>query len=404
MNRKTISRLLALLAVFALIAAACGDSSETTTGDTAAATTAAAAETTAAPAETTAAPAETTAAPEEAMALPGEGVDVTMARANWSTGYFQAEIYRLLLGELGYNVSPPSELELGPNQFYTALAEGDADLWANSWYPGHISWHQNELTDGSLVADHVSIVGEEMIAGGLQGFLITKATADEYGITHLDQLNDDPEITALFDTDGDGVAEIFGCQESWTCDNIITAQIAYSGWDNITQTIAGYDAMIAQMIDRVAQDEPGVIYTWTPSAYITELRPGDNVVWLAMEDILDDSNPTDFEGGEAFDQRPGTANLSPETCPAAADAGICQVGWSVADIQVTINNDFGDANPAALALLDAVKLSVIDVSLANVRQSNGEDTTEAIVAMAQEWIDNNRDLVDGWIAAAMAAA
>ena len=38
---------------------------------------------------------------------PGDGVEVTMGRANWSTGYFQAELYRQLLTELGYNVSDP---------------------------------------------------------------------------------------------------------------------------------------------------------------------------------------------------------------------------------------------------------------------------------------------------------
>lgn len=43
------------------------------------------------------------------LAQPGEGVEVTMARANWSTGYMQAAIYQQLLEELGYTVSDPSE-------------------------------------------------------------------------------------------------------------------------------------------------------------------------------------------------------------------------------------------------------------------------------------------------------
>ena len=36
------------------------------------------------------------------MSMPGEGVSVNMARANWNTGYFQAEVYKALLEELGY--------------------------------------------------------------------------------------------------------------------------------------------------------------------------------------------------------------------------------------------------------------------------------------------------------------
>ena len=102
-----------------------------------------------------------------------------MARANWSTGYFQAEVYRALLVELGHNVSVPSELELGPNQFYTALAEGDADFWVNSWYPGHISWHQNELTDG--LRECVGIVGHHRMARLRND---RKTTVGQYVIHH----------------------------------------------------------------------------------------------------------------------------------------------------------------------------------------------------------------------------
>ena len=70
----------------------------------------------------------------------GEGTTINMARANWSTGYFQAQVYKQLLEELGYTVSGPSEFELGPSLAYLAMAQGDFDFWVNSWYPYHVSW------------------------------------------------------------------------------------------------------------------------------------------------------------------------------------------------------------------------------------------------------------------------
>ena len=94
-------------------------------------------------------------------ALPGEGVSVTVGRANWTSGYFQAELYKLLLEELGYRVSDPAELELGPNNAYVGMAQGLMDYWPNSWYPGHLAWLAGQLPDGSLVEDHLTIVGEE---------------------------------------------------------------------------------------------------------------------------------------------------------------------------------------------------------------------------------------------------
>lgn len=386
---NTFRKLLAMLAVLALVATACGGGATDTTSTTE--------------------PAGTDATTDGMtdLAMPGDGVEITMARADWSTGYFQAAVYRQLLEELGYAVSDPSELELGPSLAYLSMAQGDFDFWVNSWYPGHASWLSPELPDGTTVGEHVSVVGEEMIAGGLQGYLITKTFADEHGITHLDQLNDDPAILAAFDANdpvpGNGIADIYGCQESYTCDNIIQNQIAFSGWENIQQVIAGYDAMVGEAIAKAESGEPMVIYTWTPSAYITKLIPGTNVYWLAVEEVIDDSNPTDQEGGESHDQRPGTANIGPENCPAAAEADTCQLGWIAADIQVTANNDFLAANPAAAKLLELVKLPIIDVSLANVEQDGGRNTNDDIIALASEWIENNRELVDGWLHEASAA-
>ena len=102
---------------------------------------------------------------------PGEGTTITMARANWKTGYFQAQVYKQLLEELGYEVTEPSELELAAGLAFLAMAEGDFDFWGNSWYPAHSSWWEPELPDGSQVGDHISIVGNEMLNGGLEGLL-----------------------------------------------------------------------------------------------------------------------------------------------------------------------------------------------------------------------------------------
>ena len=68
--------------------------------------------------------------------------------------------------------------------------------------------------------------------------------------------------------------------------------------------------------------------------------------------------------------------------------------------QITADSDFLAANPTAKALFEAVKLSVIDVALANVAQDQGETPTD----LATQWIADNRALVDEWITAAIAAA
>jgi glycine betaine/proline transport system substrate-binding protein len=385
-KRKTI---VATVAAFSLVVAACG-------GDDAADEPAAEEPAT----EETAAPAEE---PASEMAMPGEGVSVTMAKADWSTEDPNAYVIRAVMQELGYEVSDPKDTELGPANAYIAMAQGDADFWINSWYPGHRSWLENELPDGSAVGDHLEIVGEMMMAGGLQGYLITKSFAEEYGVNSLDDLNNNAEALAAYDAadpvPGNGIADIYGCQESYTCDDIIQSQIAFSGWENIQQVIAGYDAMFAEAATKVNAGEPAVIYTWTPSAYITQLRPGDNVVWLTVDDVIDDSNPLDVEGGAEYSQLPGTATIGTDQCPGSVD-GVCQVGWVAADIQATANAEWLEANPAAKALLEQFAMSVIDVSLMNVDMGEGADVEE----LAATWIEENRATVDAWIEAAIAAA
>jgi glycine betaine/proline transport system substrate-binding protein len=379
---------IALLAVLALFASACGDDSDDTTttpGDEA-------------PADE--APADEAPADEVNM-TPGDGVTVKAARASWTTGYMQAAIYAALLRELGFEVAEPADLELDPGQFYVALAEGEADFWGNSWYPGHLSWHDGELTDGSLVGDHITIIGEELVASGLEGFLTNKNIAEENGIVTLDQINDDPALIALYDADdsipGDGIVQILGCPESWTCDDIANEMIEFAGWDNIEQTKAGYEAMIAEAVGRSADGKAFIMYTWSPSGYLTQLVPGDNAIWLAVEEssVLDGSITPDWD----FVSTP----------PAALPAGectnpdACYLGWAAADILVTASNAFLEANPSAAGLFEQVTFSVVDVAIQNVKYDGGENTTADVNRHADEWIADNRDTVDEWLTAARAA-
>lgn len=407
MNSKKKSLWLALLVVFALFAAACGDDDDDTATESDSSD---ASDDAAADEESDDDMAEEEADEDmdeeegdAAAALPGEGVSVTMARANWSTGYMQAAIYKAMLEELGYTVNEPADLELPPSNFFTALGEGEVDFWANSWYPGHASWWNNELTDGSIVGDKISVVGEEMLAGGLQGYLTNKSIVDENPGLTLDQINATPELVELYDSGdtnpGDGVVQVLGCPEDWTCDDIINENIEFAGWENVAQTKAGYDAMVAEAVGRATDGIPFIIYTWTPSAYVTQLIPGQNAMWLAIEEasVLDGSITPEFN--QRVDGVAVPAALGTDTC----SADPCHLGWVAADIQVSANNEFLAANPAAESLFEQVKIPVIDVALQNVLFDGGENTTEDVNGHAADWIAANRDQVDEWLANAMAA-
>ncbi len=337
----------------------------------------------------------------EAYMTPGAGVSVTQARATWSTGYMQAAIYHHLLEELGYDVSEPADKELANDIFYVALGEGEVDFWANGWMPGHFKFFEAALGDGSTVAENVEVVGWEMPAAGLEGLLTNKSIADEYGVKTVGQINDDPDLIAVYDaTDtspGDGVVQILVCPDGWTCDDIFAETIEFNGWENLEVVRAGYDAMFAEAVAKVEDGDPVIVYTWSPSGYLTRLIPGENVVWLAVEqeNVLDGSTTGAFK----FDDFPPAA-LGPEYCTNDP----CYTGFAAADIRVVANNDFLAANPATRTLFELVTLSVVDVALQNVRFDEGENTTADVNRHAAEWIEANREQVDEWLTAARDAA
>ncbi len=76
-----------------------------------------------------------TGATPAAAAQAEDDATVRMARPTWDTGWFQAEIYRQLLVELGYDVTGPVTMD--NDEFYRAVAAGEVDFWASGWFPLH---------------------------------------------------------------------------------------------------------------------------------------------------------------------------------------------------------------------------------------------------------------------------
>ncbi len=341
---------------------------------------------------------------DAAAALPGEGKTTTMGRANWASGYVHAQILHDLMEELGYDVSSPDALEFAPDLGYQTMASGDMDFWANSWYPGHLSWWEGDLPDGTKIGDNlVRIEGSVMPGGGLQGMLVTKSWAEENGVTSIGQLNDDEALWSQLDSDGNGKGEIYGCPEDWTCDDIFASQIAFNGWDNLEQTQAGYDAMFAEFLTKAQAGEPAIIYTWTPTSYLAQAIPGETTLWLSVanDQVLDDSNPLGKEGGEEYDQGEGYSSLSDDVCTQGPDG--CQTGWEAADIEVTANKAWLADNPAAAALFLAFHPPLIDMAIAGVDLDASDGSQAAVEEIAAKWLVDNRDVADEWIATALAA-
>jgi glycine betaine/proline transport system substrate-binding protein len=327
-----------------------------------------------------------TSSAQELPQTPGTGIQIEMARANWSTGYFQAAIVEALLGELGYAVSDPAQTEVAPSDFYPGLASGDHDLWVNAWIPSHESFLAEPMSDGSVTANSVSLAGSIVAGGAFQGFVIDVATAQAHQIEYLDDIANDPAIAALFDGDGDGTADLTGCNEGWGCNILIDDLITANDWESsITQVVGDFDSLWAAEVEGYGNGEPILSYIWAPSAFIAQLVPGEDVLWLSVRDDEGDS---------------AEIALPPSQCPAQP----CQLGLPLNEIMAAGNKSFFDANPAVERLVSVVGIPLSDIAVQNFKVLLGEDSEADVRQHAAEWIADNRIVVDSWLDAARQAA
>ncbi len=314
----------------------------------------------------------------EERLLPGDGRPVRLARATWDTGWFQAAILAELLTELGYDVEGPDTYTNA--DFYAAVTSGTVDLWANGWFPLHQSFLTTE--------DSARPIGTQVRGGALQGYLVDRATAERFGIGSLSDLAD-PEIAAVFDRDGDGRADLIGCERTWSCAPVVDHHLAELGLETTVDHVQGaYTPNMLDLVQRFDNGDSVLFYTFTPNWTLGTLELGEEVVWLDASDVTD---PTTGLPATTIDGLIG-CTVDP-----------CSLGFEPNDIRFVASTELLSAEPAIAALLERIEIALTDIDKQNAVLIRGRDSEPEINEQAGTWIDANGDLVDGWIADAIEA-
>lgn len=310
-----------------------------------------------------------------ATELPGKGITVTPMKSSIVEETFQTELVIRALKKLGYNVKPINVAEY--NIIYQALARGDATFTASSWVPLHDNFYNAVGGDKTLYRQGT------YSDSALQGYLIDKATAEKHNITNIEQLKD-PEIAKLFDSNGDGKADLTGCTPGWGCQETIEHQMdAYQLRDTVTHNMGSYPAMMADTISRYKEGKPVLYYTWIPYWVSAVLVPGKDVVWLEVP----------------FSALPGDQKDISTELPNGKN-----YGFPISTQHIAANRQFVEANPAAAKLFSIMQLPVADINAQNLRMREGENSTAAINRHVDAWIKGHQAIFDGWIEQALDAA
>ena len=289
--------------------------------------------------------------------------EVKMARANWDTGYFQAEVYKQALEKMGYTVTEPKTMK--PSVFYLAAAAGDLDLWVNGWFGTHDTYIKE-------AKGKVKPVGNVMAKGGLQGYLIDKKSADKFGIKTVMDIK---KHAKQFDSNGDGKADMVACPPGWGCEKKIAKHFAELGLgDFINPVQADYSASMADTIAKYKNGKSVLFYTWTPNWTVGALELGKDIVWIEVP----------------FSET-RTIKVPNATKPKI------NMGFDADDIRPAANVDFLKANPKVEKMLKKASIPLADVAAQNMKMNAGEKSEKAIKKHANAWIKANQSTFDSWV-------
>ena len=297
------------------------------------------------------------------VASMSNAAEVKMAKANWDTGYFQAEVYKQALEKMGYKVTEPKAMK--PSVFYLAAAAGDLDLWVNGWFSTHDTYIKE--TKGKVKA-----VGNVMAKGGLQGYLVDKKTADRFGIKSVMDIK---KHAKQFDSNGDGKADMVACPPGWGCEKQITKHFAELGLgDFINPVQADYSASMADAIAKFKNGKSILVYTWTPNWTVGALELGKDIVWIEV---------------------PYSKTKSVKVSNATKSK--INMGFGADDIRAAANVDFLKANPKVEKMLKKASIPLADIAAQNLKMNAGEKSEKEIKKHASAWIKANQSAFDGWL-------
>lgn len=288
---------------------------------------------------------------------------------------FQTVLVNRALAELGHEVQPINEVDYAIG-YKTIAQQTDDDtirFMAVNWAPLHENMYQK------AGGDAVFFRKGHYVKGCAQGYLIDKKTAKQYGIRYLNDLKD-PKIAKLFDSDGDGKANLAGCNPGWGCEKVIEHQLdAFGLRQTIEHDQGQYSAIISQTIGQFERGEPVLYYTWTPYWVSGIMRPGRDVVWLEV-----------------------THSAHPVTKNTALSNGK-NYGFNVNSMRIVANASVAKQHPEVAKLFEVMSLSVNDVSAQNSLVREGQNSIKAINRHVDMWIQAHQKTFNGWIQQARAA-
>ncbi len=295
-----------------------------------------------------------------------QAADIVIGVPNWPSVAQTADILKVVIED---NFGLEVELQSGTNPVvFEAMDSGSMHVHPEVWLPNQSNLHNTFVTEkGTVVMSPNGVPA-------FQGMCVTKATAERTGIKALIDLSD-PDMAKNFDSDGDGMGEVWIGASGWASTNVEKVRAKSYGFDE-TMTLKEMDETLAmaEVDNAVAKDENIVFFCYTPNHV------------FALHDLVILDEP-------AFDAAQWNM-IQPTDDPDWLEKSSTPVAWDLAYLHVHYAASLQDSHPDVAAMLSKVDLTTDLVS----------GMTYAVVVdkvdkaeYAKQWVAENADLVNTWL-------
>jgi glycine betaine/proline transport system substrate-binding protein len=301
-----------------------------------------------------------------ALAGPAMAADVVIGVPNWPSVNATAHILKVAIEQ---NLGLEVELQNGTNPIvFEAMDSGAMHVHPEVWMP-----NQSNLHD-TFVKEKGTVVMNPNGVAAFQGMCVDKATAEEHGITSIDDLTN-PDIAAVFDSNGDGQGELWIGAPGWASTNIEKIRAKSYGYDQ-TMELTEIDETVAyaNLDNAIKAGDPWAGFCYTPH-YV-----------FALHDMQILEEP-------AYDAAKWNVT-QPTDDPNWLEMSEAGVAWDLAYLHVHYSKILEETHPDVANMLSNVKFDTDQVS----------DMTYALVidgqepmAFAEAWVAENEEAVLGWM-------
>ncbi|MEP3843870.1 MAG: glycine betaine ABC transporter substrate-binding protein [Paracoccaceae bacterium] len=301
-----------------------------------------------------------------ALATLGTGAfaaDIVIGVPNWPSVRVTANVLKIVLEDnLGLDV----DLQNGSNPIvFEAMDSGAMQVHPEVWLPNQTNLHNTFVKEKGTVAMNPNGISAD------QAMCVTKGTAERTGITALSQLSD-PDMAANFDSDGDGMGEIWIGAAGWASTNVEKIRAKSYGYDQ-TMTLKEMDETLAlaEVDAAIGQDKNIVFFCYTPH----------HMFQLYELTILKEP---------AHD--PAKWNVTqPTEDPNWLENSSAGVAWDKAYLHIHYQVAMDADAAAVLSKVDLTSQQVSAMVYALVVEE--QDAAD----FARKWVEENADQVDSWL-------